>query len=459
MTRRLERTTAVGGTREVPVPDPVARDYLLLALRLDQHLPGTVDGFYGPAELKARVDMEQLRPPARLAEDAAALRDRLASEVPDDAPRRAWLDLQLVALETLARVRAGEDIPYLEQVRRCFAITPTRRPDARLDAAAAALDALLPGDGSLAERQAAEDARWTIPPDRVRAVVDALVPRYRAWAERHFDIPPGDDLAVNLVTGQPWSGYNWYDGGYRSRVDFNLDLPVFLPRFVGVVAHETYPGHHLEHALKEAVLVEAHGHGEASALLINTPECLISEGLANLGRELVVPPESLADLLVELAPVAGLPLAGDAPALRAAAAGQAAIREQREVLDEARLNAALMLHAEGRPRDEVLDYLVTVGRFDPSTASKRLEFIEHPLWRLYIHVYFEGERQLRDWLRLVPAADRPARFGRLLTEPLTPGLDPGGDRRGLTAEGERPSSARRQRARNAATAAATTIST
>ena len=334
--------------------------------------------------------------------------------------RRHWLDLQLVALETLARVRAGEDIPYLDQVHgaspsaRRAGRTPGSRPPLRRWTAA-------PGDGTLADRLAAEDARWTVPPDRVRAVVDALVPRFRAWAARHFDIPPGDDLAVNLVTGQPWSGYNWYDGGYRSRVDFNLDLPIQLPRFVGVVAHETYPGHHLEHATKEAVLVEQSGHGEASVLLINTPECLVSEGLANLGRELVVPPDALADLLVELASIAGLPLAADAPAVRDAAARQAAIREQREILDEARLNAALLLHADGRPRDEVLDYLVTVGRFDPATAAKRLEFIEHPLWRLYIHVYFEGERQLREWLHLVPPAAQPARFGRLLTEPLTPG--------------------------------------
>ena len=90
-------------------------------------------------------------------------------------------------------------------------------------------------------------------------------------------------------------------------MDFNLDLPIRLPAFAGVVAHETYPGHHLEHALKEQVLVEELGRGEASILLINTPECLISEGLANLGRELVVlPDDELADLLVELAPIAGL---------------------------------------------------------------------------------------------------------------------------------------------------------
>ena len=415
-----ERTTAVGGTRDVRVPDAIARNYLLLALRLDQHLPGTVDGYFGPASLKAQADMEQLRSPARLADDAVAIRERLAAEIPEDGTRRHWLELQLVALETLARITAGEEIPYLEQVTRCFAFTPSRRPDARIEAAATALDSLLPGDGTLAERLAAEDERWTIPPDRLPAVVDALVPRYRAWAAQHYPMPPGEDLRVSLVRGQPWSGYNWYDGGYRSRVDFNLDLPVQLPRFVGVVAHETYPGHHLEHARKEQVLVEELGHLEASVLAINTPECLISEGLANLGRELVAPAADRPALLEELATVAGLPLADDPAVLRDAAARQAAMGTHREVLDEARLNAALMLHADGRPRDEVLAYLIDVGRFAPPVAAKRLEFIDHRLWRLYVYVYFEGEQLLRRWLHLVPEEDRPARFGRLLSEPHTP---------------------------------------
>jgi len=71
---------AVGGTRTVPAPDAIARDYLLLGLRLDQHIPGLVDGYFGPTDLKAQVDMEQLRSPARLRDDAA-LRGRLAGEV------------------------------------------------------------------------------------------------------------------------------------------------------------------------------------------------------------------------------------------------------------------------------------------------------------------------------------------------------------------------------------------
>ena len=414
-----ERTTAVGGIRQVPVPDAVARDYILLALRLDQHVPGTVDGYYGPAGLKAQTDMEQLRSPGRLAEDAVALRARLGGEV-EDAARRHWLDLQLVALETLARTRAGEEIPYLEQVARCFALMPVRRPASLFEAAAVALDELLPGRGPLGERLTAEDERWTIEPERVRAVVDVLVARYRDRAAALFGLPAGGELTVTLVRDQPWSGYNWYDGGYRSRVDFNLDLPIRLPAFAGVVAHETYPGHHLEHALKEQVLVEELGRGEASILLINTPECLISEGLANLGRDFVLPDDELEDLLVELAPVAGLALAADPGALRDAASRAATIRAQRALLDESRLNAALLLHADGLPREQVVEYLVEVGRFTRETAEARLRFIEHPLWRLYIYVYSEGEALLRRWLHAVPVADRAARFARLLREPLTP---------------------------------------
>ena len=69
---------AVGGTRQVPEPDPIAEDYLLLGMRLDQRIPGLVDGYFGPAALKARVDMEQPRAPARLREDALALADRVS---------------------------------------------------------------------------------------------------------------------------------------------------------------------------------------------------------------------------------------------------------------------------------------------------------------------------------------------------------------------------------------------
>ena len=413
-------TLAMGGTRTVPTPDPVARDYVLLGLRLDQHIPGLVDGYFGPADLKAQVDMEQLRTPAALRDDAAALRARLSSEV-SEPDRRDWFDAQLVALETQAAGLAGEALPYLEYVTRCFAFEPPRRDDGEFAAAAAAIDALLPGDGLLADRLAAWDEQFVIPVDRLPAIVDRLVARYRTRASALFGLPEGEDLRVSLVTDQPWSGYNWFDGGRRSRVDINTDLPVRATDLIHVVAHETYPGHHLEHAWKEADLVDARGRMEASILLINTPECLISEGLADVGAGFAAPDADLVDLLVELYGAAELEIGRDPAAAREAADRSVALMTPRRVLIAIRGNAALLRHADGRSHDEVLDYLVDVGRYTRAVSEKRLEFIEHPLWRTYVFVYAEGEALLRRWLDEVPAADRAARFGRLLHEQLTPG--------------------------------------
>jgi hypothetical protein len=415
----VDRVPAVGGSRVVPIPDPAARDYILLALRLDQHIPGLVDGYFGPADLKAQVDMEQLRAPAHLRDDALALRERVTDEVAEP-DRRAWLAAQLVALETHAATLAGESRPYLELVARLFAYEPPRYPEAVFEAAAARIDEVLPGEAPLAARLQAWDARFEVPIDRLLPVVDWLVERFRAAAAADFGLPDGEELRVSLVSGQPWSGYNWFDGGRRSRVDINTDLPVNVASLVGLVAHEAYPGHHLEHAWKEADLVDGRGRLEASVLLLNAPECLISEGLADLGERFASPPDTRAGLLVELYERAGLPIAADPVAARGAAETTVALRTARDTLEMIRGNAAILRHADGRSHEEVLAYLQEVGRYAPAVAKKRLEFIEHRLSWTYVFVYAEGEKLLRRWLEAVPEPDRVARFGRLLHEQLTP---------------------------------------
>ena len=410
---------AVGGTRVVPAPDPVARDYITLALRLDQHIPGLVDGYFGPADLKATVDMEQLREPARLRDDATALRDRLATEVVD-GDRRAWLDAQLVALETHAGGLAGETLPYLEYVARGFAYTPPRYPDSIFEAAAARIAELLPGDAPLADRLADWDARFVVPVDRLAGVVDWLVARFRDQAAADFGLPDGEDLRVSLVTGQPWSAYNWFDGGRRSRVDVNTDLPVRASDLIGTIAHETYPGHHLEHAWKEADLVDIQGRLECSIILINAPECLISEGLADLGVRFASPLEGRADLLMEVFQRAGLSFAADRVARREAAEVSVAISLERERLSAISGNAAIRRHVDGQSHDEVATYLRDVGRYPAARAEKALEIIEDPLLRTYYFAYAEGEALLRRWLEAVAEPERAARFRRLLHEQLTP---------------------------------------
>ena len=420
MTAGRMTVPAVGGARRVPAPDPIAEDYLLLGLRLDQRIPGLVDGYFGPAEIKARVDTEQLRAPARLREDAAALTVRVQGEVAG-AERRDWLLAQVRALAAHAQALDGEPLPYREHVALCLGFEPPRHDDDVLREALLEMDALLPGEGPRDERLAAWDRRLEIPVDRLPGVIEWLVGRFRDRARRDFGLPDGEDLRVSIVTGQPWSGYNWYDGGRRSRVDINTDLPVRAPDFVTTIAHETYPGHHLEHAWKETDLVDGVGRLETSLLLINTPECPISEGLADLGTSFAAPIQERVDLFVELFERAGLAVAADRMAARETAQRAVALGGPRQRLAASRGNAALMRHADGASHDEVLAYLHDVGGYAPSVAAKRLEFIEHPLWRTYVFVYNEGEALVRRWVEAAPPPERVARFGRLLHEQVTPG--------------------------------------
>jgi hypothetical protein len=410
---------AVGGTRQVPAPDPIARDYLLLALRLDQHRPGLVDGYYGPADLKLAADTESLPSPARLADEAVRLQARLPDEVPDPG-RRAWLAAQLVALETQAREAAGEVLPYEDLVARLFDHRMPRVDDAIFDTAAASLDALVPGTDPLEDRLNAWDAGLLVPVDRVAAVADHLRESFRARAAAAFGLPAGEEARIELVRDRPWTGYNWYLGGGRSRVELNLDLPIRIGDLIHTVAHETYPGHHLEASTKEAELVNGQARLEISLLSINTPECLMHEGLADLGYRFAVPPPDEAAVIEEAIGVAGLPVADDPVALHRVAAIQTAVGRARRILRGVGGNAALLRHAEGRSHTEVVDYLVTVGRNTPERAEHRLRFIEDPLWRAYVFVYREGEALMGRWLDAAPEEDRSGRFRRLLAEAIAP---------------------------------------
>ena len=266
MTPAPQRVSAVGGTRTVPAPDPIATDYLLLGLRLDQHIPGLVDAYYGPADTKARVDMEQLREPSRLREDVASLADRVAREI-DEQDRKEWLTAQLHALDAHVLALAGEPLPYPEYVERCMGFAPRRHDAAVFDAAASAIDALLPGKGSVAERLEAWDHQLEVPIDRLPSVAEWLVERFRERARRDFGLPEGESLRVSIVRDQPWIAYNSYEGGRRSRIDINVDLPVTAPDLVVTIAHEAYPGHHLELSWKETDLVDRRHQLESSMLL------------------------------------------------------------------------------------------------------------------------------------------------------------------------------------------------
>jgi hypothetical protein len=224
-------------------------------------------------------------------------------------------------------------------------------------------------------------------------------------------LPDGESIAVRMVRDRPWSGYNWYLGGGRSRVDINTDLPIYANRLTDLLAHEAYPGHHTEHALKERLYVNE-GYGEHALQLINTPECVISEGIATVAEGMIFPPDELARFhRGRVYPAAGI--SGDPE--REMAIG-VALGQLRPVAG----NAALLLHEEGRSAAEVSAYLRRYGLSTEAEARQRLRFMCDPLWRAYIFTYHAGRDIISAWLGDTEGAERQRRFRTLLTDHVSP---------------------------------------
>jgi hypothetical protein len=273
---------------------------------------------------------------------------------------------------------------------------------------------LLPGDGAIPERMAAWRRTLEVAPERAMAIVEAIVPALRERTEAIVALPAGEAVEFRLVSDEPWGGYNWFLGQGRSRVELNTDLPIHTHHLLDLICHEAYPGHHVEHALKERLYLDQ-GWGEHAIQLINTPECVISEGIATQAASAIFPGDELAAFQAERV----YPAAGVDPGISAEAVEQIAAAER--VLLAARGNAALMLHADGVPDDEVIAYLRRYRLRTKDEARQDLRFIADPLWRAYTFTYHVGYDLLGAWIdRAADPTERAMRFRTLVSEQVYP---------------------------------------
>ncbi len=387
--------------------DDAVLAYLELGLAFDAHVPGFVDAFVGDPALRRRIADAPTVDARVLADRAAGLTADLAS-VP--GPRATFLRAQLAGLHCSARKLAGDEIGFVDEVRAYFDVDVAPGDQAEYAAAHRRLDDLLDGSGPLVERYTAYRARTRLPADRLPEIVDAFASALRDRVRAEYPLDPRERVEFEIVGDKPWSGFNYYLGAHRSRVAINADLPQYAATLPHLIAHEAYPGHHTEHSRKETLLLGG-GQPEQAIFLVNTPQCLMAEGLADHALGAIVGPgwgawaqEIYADL--------GLRVDGAfAEAVESARAGLLGVRQ----------DAVLLLHDRHADTDDVVAYLRRWLLTTPEAARQSLRFFTDPLWRAYISTYVEGYRLLSSWLDAVPDNARAARFGRLLDEPLTPG--------------------------------------
>jgi hypothetical protein len=400
----------------------VVERYLLLGLAVGRHIDGFVDAYYGPTEFAARVAAAPVASPQALVEDARSLLAAIDSGEPlgdpadagpavgdgtssEAAARRRWLRAQVLGVLTTARLLAGEAIGYADEVEACYGVRPRRPSEEEILAAHRTLDEVVPGSGRLEERYIAWREAQAVPPAALEPALRSLAEDLRERTDRLFGLPDGEHVEWELARDKPWSGFNYYLGELTSRVAINVDLPVLSTSLAHLVAHEAYPGHHTEHSRKEVGLVRARRYFEESIFLVGTPQCLLAEGLADLGLEVAMgehPERLVAEHLKPL----GIPYDADAVHVVSGAS---------EALSSVRALAAFRLHEDGADAETVVAEVARLALLPEARAAKAVEFLLDPTWRSYISCYVEGLPLCRSYV-----AGRPERFARLVTEQCIP---------------------------------------
>ena len=399
--------------------DAIARDYVRLQLEIGKRDDGYVDAYYGPPEWRVAAeanprDLDGLR----LAVEE--LQTRLTAESsavgrPPDRGRARFLAAQLTAAETRLRMLRGERLSFAEEARGLYGVDLQGliHPLAHYDPILARIETMVPGTGPLAERVDAFTDRFIIPRERLEPVMRAAIAECRRRTLPHIPLPEGEAFTLELVTNKPWSGYNWYQGRYRSIIQVNTDQPSRMGRVVGLGCHEGYPGHHVLNMLLEQNLARGRGWTEFMLYPLYSPQSFIAEGSANYGVELAFPGnERLEFERRVLYPLAGLSSDGAETYLEL----QNAIEE----LSGARFTIARDL-LEGRiTRAQAVELSQRYGLQSRSRAEQSIAFTEH--YRAYVINYGLGQEMVKAYIERAgrdPSA-RWATMRRLLSEPSLP---------------------------------------
>ena len=290
----------------------LAERYVKLVLAMGQHDSDYVDAYYGPAEWRAEAEGRQLTLD-QIGAEADALITQLdrTPTAPDPEElvrlRRQYLRRQLDALRARVRMLGGRSLAFDDESSALYDAVAPSHPESYFEDTLTRLRRALPGQDALIDRYGAFRDAYVIPPDRLDQVFEAAIAECRRRTLAHVELPADESFTVEYVTDKSWSGYNWYQGNFRSLIQVNTDLPIYIDRAIDLACHEGYPGHHVYNVLLEQHLVRERKWPEFAVYALFSPQSLVAEGTANYGIEVAFPQEERLVFEREvLFPAAGL---------------------------------------------------------------------------------------------------------------------------------------------------------
>lgn len=313
----LVATVLVTACAQESTPDvaaqfnPLAERYVKLALALGEHDAGYVDAYFGPEDWRAAAQ-ENPRSLAEIASDAAALAAEVRAIDTSAAEylarlRQDFLTSHLESMSVVAQMRDGLTLSFDEESRLVYGFVAPSYPQEHYEAALAEIDVLLPGDKPLHERVYDFGLQFRVPPEYVEAVVRAGIDECRARTLQHMTLPEGEAFVFELVSGNSWSAYNWYQGDYQGLIQVETSRPSIVESATRLGCHEGYPGHHTFSSLLDQDYRQKRGWIEFSMFPLYSPQGVIFEGSGNFAERVAFPGETATEFLREtIMPLAGL---------------------------------------------------------------------------------------------------------------------------------------------------------
>jgi hypothetical protein len=410
---------------QAPPVDPfrdIAARYVKLVLAVGQHDADYVDAYYGAPELRQQAQAQKLTL-AEIAEQAALLgQDVASSSLPagkDEALwrlRKEYLGRQTAAIRARIEMLQGKKLTFDEESQALYDAVAPQHTEAEFATIIAELETRVPGKGSLSERYEQFKKDFIISRERVDAVFQTAIRACRDRTRQHIELPPTESFTIEYVTGKSWSGYNWYQGNYRSLIQVNTDLPIYIERALDLACHEGYPGHHVYNVLLEQNLVRDRGWIEFTVYPLFSPQSLIAEGTANYGIDVAFPREDRIqferDVLFPLANISA-----------------ARAREYYEVMELVdRLsyagNEAARRYLNGKiDAKAAAGWLEKYAMMPRARAEQRVKFFDQ--YRSYVINYNLGKDLVRTFIERRAGPDAPAgrrwqEFAALLSSPRLP---------------------------------------
>ena len=399
--------------------DTISEAYVKLVLALGQHDHDYVDAYYGPPEWKkeaegAKVALDTIGARARALMDDVQRAAGGTTEI--EQLRRQYLERQLSALAARVRMLKGERLSFDEESQALYDSVAPTYPASHFQEILDTLERRFPGDGPLVARVEAYRKQFVIPRDRLDTVFQTAIQECRARTIVHIELPADERFTVEYVTNKSWSGYNWYQGNFRSLIQVNTDLPIFIDRAIDLACHEGYPGHHVYNALLEKYLVRDRGWKELTVYPLFSPQSLIAEGTANFGIQVAFPGhERVAFEQRVLFPAAGLD-----------PAKAAAYYEMQELVDQLSYagNEAARQYLNGQiDAAAAAAWLERYGLMGSDRAKQRVRFFDQ--YRSYVINYNFGKDLVRRYIEsrggtAGKPSERWRAFADLLSSPRLP---------------------------------------